>query len=534
MTGQGVELRQYYRAVVKRLWLVALLTVVIAGGIYWRTSTQPTKYSTASTLLVTSLPFTAPISSVPGGSASGGSPSSGGGRNTAAVTNDIVRLASSTAVAERVAKVLGLKVNDVRKALSAEDVNGTDLVMLKGTSTDREMAQKLANASAQQFIAFYRDVNQRNAREIRLFIERQLAETRARLEASDRAIAAYKQRNGFVDLTQFISSASTQAAAVETDQQSTRLELREIEAKLAQAAQRLAKEPLTRTTVTDLENSPVFQQVQSALTKLEIDRAELSQRYTPLHPKMVQLESEVAALKARLTTEARTILGRQQSQVNPTYDNLVSTMVTLEIDRAAARARLGALGASRGFYRSQLSRLTGVERELQGLIRENGILDELYGDLSDKRTEALLREQEAAFQPAGVTIAEAASLPFAPEGRGLPLRTGIGALAGLLLGMMAAIFLETSDDRIRGTRDAERTLGAPVLAEVPDMAPPRVAPTGTALLIGVVLMVVVGGSVVVARTATQPLLDGGAAVSVLHRLGSGIDTLSSRLVQAIR
>lgn len=530
MTGQGVGLRQYYRAVVKRLWLVALLTIVIAGGIYWRTSSQPTAFSAASTLLVTQLPITAPMSSVPGAAG----PSSSSSRSNNVAVNDVIQLASSQTVAERVANVLGLKAGDVRKALKTEVVRGTDLVKISGTSADREMTQKLANTAAQQFVAFYREVNQRNAREIRLFIDGQLADTRSRLDASDRSIEAYKQRNGFVDLNQVVSSASQQAAGIESDQQTTALRLREINAKLAQAAQRLAKEPFTRVTIRDIEHNPVFQQLQSELTRLEVERAELSQRYTPLHPKMVQLEGQVAALKERLLREARTILGKEQSQVNPVHDMLVDQMVTLEIDRAATQARLGGLTVSRRHYRTQLAALSGVERGLEGLVRENKILEELYGQLADKHTEAILREQEAAFQPAGVTVAEAASLPAAPEGRGLPLRTGIGGLVGLLLGLMAAIFLETSDDRIRSAQDAERTLGAPVLAEVPDMAPPRVAPAATALMIGIVLMVLVGGSVVVARTTAEPQIGRGAAVSVLLHLGRGIDTLTSRLAQAIR
>ena len=534
MGGSGVEFRQYYRAVVKRLWLVLLLAAVIAVGVYWRITSQPAKYTaTAKVMLTTNNLLNAPTTSASVTSTSSGG-SSGKADNT--VMNTAIAVITSQPVAERVAKDVGMtNWREVQKSLAAEKVAGTNMIAVTATSANRELAPKVANAAARHFVSFFRDANRRDYRDIRLFIASQLTKARGALESSDQQIQQAKERYAFVDLAAAMGQASSELAATRDDMEATRLRIREDSAKIAAAAARLGNEKINRVYSTEVEDNPVYEQLQSRLTTLEVERAELSQRYTARHPKMIQVEGSIGTIKAALAKEARTIVGREVNAINPIHDQLLTEIATLQVDRAAAAARLAALGVSLRSRQSAVSALPSVERRLNGLVRENEILNENYALLAERHQEALLRENEAGFVPAGVQVLEPGILPSAPVSARVPLFTGAGALIGLLLGAIAAIVMESSDDKIRSAQDAERTLGAPVLAQVPDMAPQRTAPGGTVFLIALLLTLMLGGTLVAARSSTtESAAAGGASVSILVRLGRSLDGLTARVGQVIR
>lgn len=530
MSGQGLEMRHYYRAIAKRLWLVLLLMVLIAGGVYWRTGAEPPQYVATTTLLVTAHVVQPPASMTGAQQNAGGT-----SRGNQTLIRDIVTLLQTRPIAERVTGVLSLPAGDFRRGVKIEEVRGTNLIKVRATANDRNLPARLANTTAEQFVTYYRNVNRRDMREMRTFLGNELARTRAELDASDRLIQAYKERYRFVDLSVLVGQVSEDLASLRRDRQTTAILLKETEARLAAATARFNREALTRVTERSTENNSVFQQLQSRLTALELQRTELSQKYTPLHPRMQELKGELAEVKRQLMSQARYVLGKEVTGINPVHEQLLTQIAALQVDRAAMAARPRALTVEEQSRQANLLPLARQQRELGALLRDNLALTLNYSALAQLFQDARLRENEAGFVPAGVQVVEAAVTPAAPEAAGLPVRVGVGALVGLLLGLMAAIVLETSDDRIRSPREAERVLGVPVLAEVPDMAPPRVAPAGAAVVIGLIFTLLIGTSIVVARTTSESTFGStGAPVSMLVRLGRGIDGFAAWVGQAAR
>ncbi|MFW6075601.1 MAG: YveK family protein [Chloroflexota bacterium] len=66
---------------------------------------------------------------------------------------------------------------------------------------------------------------------------------------------------------------------------------------------------------------------------------------------------------------------------------------------------------------------------------------------------------------------EEASAPATPSGPRVMLNTVAGGLVGALAGVALAFFLVYRDDTIKSIEDAERYLGGPVLAGIPDNSP---------------------------------------------------------------
>lgn len=119
-----------------------------------------------------------------------------------------------------------------------------------------------------------------------------------------------------------------------------------------------------------------------------------------------------------------------------------------EADREDVRAARRAAVA-------ELRRMTPSERE-----GPEGI--ELRERIGNLRALELL-------QTGNVEIVEEADPPSAPSGGSVARSTALGGLAGLILGLAAALLLERLDRRLRSGREIEAAFGAPVLASVPPL-----------------------------------------------------------------
>jgi len=134
-----------------------------------------------------------------------------------------------------------------------------------------------------------------------------------------------------------------------------------------------------------------------------------------------------------------------------------------EIDATDLRGRVAALNADRRAISQRLSAATNdqtratLTTELTTIGTRIGILEEQLAELGSP--ESLKRS--------GGEIVEPATLPTSPSSPN-HLRDGLLALfIGLALGAGVAFMRERFDERLVGSSDLERQLGAPVLATIP-------------------------------------------------------------------
>jgi uncharacterized protein involved in exopolysaccharide biosynthesis len=482
-------LGQYARAVRRRWWLPLLLAVLAVTGVYYRIGHVPPLYETSAVLLMT-----APPSAVGAGEAATFRPAG------ETVRSDIRELLRTRVIAGAVARRLGLTdPGQVQRGITVTTPRDSALIRIHARHRTPEGAQRLANATADELIQFFRRANSLDARESRRFIEAQLAQVRRQLEASERRLLA-AQRLSTIEGGPGAIVSSYYAAV--TALEDARRALREAEARLAFSRARLAQEEPTMVSETARLDNPVFTQIQGRLTTLELEQLELSEVYTPEHPRMQRLTAQVAQLRARLARESQTLIGRETRATNPIHARLINDIVTYEVERAAAQARIAALEQTLPRRRAAVAALPPAQMRLAALTREHEVLQTNYGLLAQRLQEAILRENVTGFFPAALQVVERAALPAEPRPSSLPRTAAAGALAGLVLGLLAAITLESADDKIRTREDAERALGVPVLSEVPDVQP-RLAPAVPVIALGVIL-VLLAGLLVGARASWSP------------------------------
>jgi uncharacterized protein involved in exopolysaccharide biosynthesis len=520
MTAQALELRHYLRAITNRVWLVVLAVAVAISAVYWQAGGAPTQYTASTTLLVT-----APVVSSPASVLT----ESGFQSNFETVANDIMHLLTSRAIAERVAQRLQLTGPDyVQRTVRVAPVRGTSFIRVTAATTSPELSANLANAVAQEGIAYFRSANRASTSEARRFVEQQLDQARARLDASERAIRAFKEVRQIPSLEAVSSQLMSQITQGQAELDQVEIARRENEARIAAAKARMEREQeiivASRATI----ENPAFQRIQQRLIELEIQRAQLAQVYTPQHPRMEQITREIADVRGRLMNEARTSIAQEITQTNPVRARLTSDLLGLEVERVALEARLAGLRTAQQRRRVAAMTIPAAEAEFNRLMREHRVLEANYTALAARYQEILLREHQAGFFPAGLQVVETALPPAHAAPTATPRTAAAAGAVGLVLGLMAALFLEAIDDRARSAEDVERTLGAPVLAQVPAHGRPRVAPAATVALVLVVLLVAAG--VVWAATGGS---DGWLSTVVFRGAWNIVDSVTGTVHQTV-
>jgi Mrp family chromosome partitioning ATPase len=217
--------------------------------------------------------------------------------------------------------------------------------------------------------------------------------------------------------------------------------------------------------VSQVVSSPLIIQLRAQEAELMRQEAQLSSKYGPRHPKMVDIESQKQNLEDKITQEAARIGGSAKNDVD------------------VARANVGSLAAS----------LKSLEKNASSDSLKRVKLKALEANAASTRTmyEAFVTRLRETQGSIGLPNARIISTASAPEHASSPKRTLIAAASipvGLLIGLLFALIAErgapvTQYRPYRRFQPAPATVaaapdplrGATVLGDIPDYASLRAA-----------------------------------------------------------
>ena len=237
------------------------------------------------------------------------------------------------------------------------------------------------------------------------------------------------------------------------------------------------------------------------LQQLELTLDALRARgFTDKHPDIIITLQELA--------EVRESMKSAEQPKEETATNMVARQALAQGSRAAVRVKNGTAEIARlqkqvDELRAQVEGTPRVAEQLEALHRRHTQLTENLRDYNNRRLQAevqanlerrQLGEQFRVLEPA-----------FPPTQPSSPNRLVIivtALMAGISLGVAAAVVAETADSSVHAPQDLQRELGIPVLAAIPNilLAPDIAARRrrwirNLAASIGVVSFCLVGGAV---------------------------------------
>ena len=176
---------------------------------------------------------------------------------------------------------------------------------------------------------------------------------------------------------------------------------------------------------------------------------DLSQRYRPKHPRLIQAKSELAQLQGNFDSTIKDIITN-----NPTeaiYWN--SNMKGLEDASIADRVQ---------------NELTLIEARTNVLQREGENQSALFDTVRKQMLEADIGKENA---PITVDIDQPADLPDKPAKPPKTLIVALAAVGGFALGVLLVFGLHSLDNSLKTVAEVEQRLGLPVLGSLPLIKP---------------------------------------------------------------
>lgn len=216
------------------------------------------------------------------------------------------------------------------------------------------------------------------------------------------------------------------------------------------------------------EAEPELTNEQELLVELESDLSVARSIFSPSNPRVTNLESQVAALRARI--DAAELAASQNENAPRTPETTAIEISLAEIDSRAATLAQEIADAREELQslRSSIQRTPSNGITLSGMEREQENIQDLYnasvGRLAQAQTSLNI---VAAAKGERITVLEAAAVPSKPAS---PNRTQISLLGiGAGLGLAAGFFflLELLNQTVRRPADIVRKLEITPLATIP-------------------------------------------------------------------
>lgn len=331
--------------------------------------------------------------------------------------------------------------------LSVDAVRLSQLVRINFESEDPKLAALVANTVADAYIGADRDAKFTMTQQANEWLQQRTQSLRDKLSTSEKALQAYREKQGIVSLS---GSAQTVIG-----QQIGEVTQRLVEAKARRAEAASAYEQMK--TVVDGDYSSVPAVVRNAAvgeakkqeSTAALKVAELQQRYGSEHPRMVQALSELKVAHENTLRQMQ----------------MVATSLTREYEsaRATERALEGALSSARGAVQN----VNRQEFQLGVLEREVESNKQLYDMFMNRAKET---HESSDLQSAVARVVDQAVTPQFPVKPKKGQIIAIALVLGLFAGVLVSLLLDMLDNTVKGIEDAERRFHVPVLSALPKLA----------------------------------------------------------------
>jgi succinoglycan biosynthesis transport protein ExoP len=332
--------------------------------------------------------------------------------------------------------------------VSIAPIRNSQLVDVKFRSPDPVLAARVANELVKQFIAQTQELKFKASKETSGWLAQQLEEQRKHVEASELALQQYREEQDAVSLDDRqnivvqkladLNGAVTKAKMKRIERESEYNQLRSLE-----------NSPESLDTFPAILANGFIQQLKSELSQLEAQQAQLGEKLGGKHPDMIKVASAIESARVKLDAEIAKVVQSVRNEYLAAQAEEESLMVALNAQKNDALAQ-----NRKGINYGALQRDAATNRQLfEGLLqraKETGVSGEL--------------------KPTNIRIVDSAEVPRSPV---LPRRRSdllMAVLAGGVLAVGFALFLEYLDNRIKSPEEIIAHLGMPCLGLVPMIA----------------------------------------------------------------
>jgi capsular exopolysaccharide synthesis family protein len=480
-SSQQIDLRDYWRVLVKRRWIVItfLLVVVVATAIFSLTET-PIYRGTAQLLIEKNTLNVLPTNEMVVVDTSG--PEFYKTQNKILESRSLAREvikrlnlvlhpelkdelqkkgdASLTVISEAPSAPGTASIDDSAivgsflKRLKVELIRDSRLVSVGFESFDPSLAAQVANTLVQAYIDWNLGLRIKAQQNVSIFLDDQVKEARRRLEASEQALQQYREKYGVA----VISGQTGKGAGGQQDV--SRQKLMQVNAQWVDAikhrieveieyknALEFLKDAEKAESIPEAVNNPVIIAIKQQEVNLLREKAEKSEKFGPKHHIMVSLNQEIENLRKKKLAEIKNIVEAMKAKYNEalTQEHSLQGLLVSSQNETISRDK--------------------VAIQYQVLEQEAESNRSLYDMLLKRLKETNVTEESRAINIHVVDMADIPKVPVKPR---IKLNILLAVLTGLIMGGGLAFFMEYLDNTIKTPEDLKNHFNLPYLGSVPN------------------------------------------------------------------
>ncbi|HWR59938.1 MAG TPA: polysaccharide biosynthesis tyrosine autokinase [Thermodesulfovibrionales bacterium] len=329
-------------------------------------------------------------------------------------------------------------VKDLRETTNAEEnPRQTNIIKLSYTSTNAELAKDVANGLVQAFLEQTIAFKAEEASRTLDFLDQQLENIKKDLDVAERNLEAFKRTTGVVLLDAESQELIRKYSETEKTRAEAMLQKKQIEFALTSLKDAMTRQQTYSPSV--FRDDPLISGMAAKAAELEVQKQSLLAEYTTAHPTVRTLQEQIDQI---------------QRNIQVTYETGLKNSDRMESNITGQLA----------IYEAQLKRLPSRERELARLIRVFKVNADIYTFLLQKREETRIAR---ASTISNIDIVDPAITPDEPVRPKKLLYIFLGLVAGTMISVFAAFFMEYLDDTIKDAETAKRELQVPLLTVIP-------------------------------------------------------------------
>ena len=347
----------------------------------------------------------------------------------------------------------------VESNITTSPFKNTEILQLKVKGKSPEQAQKANRLLVETFLLRMTELSRVEQTATKNFLQTRTDAAKQDLDKAETALQDYKIENKILTPSDSSKLFLDRIALAEKEAAVNRIELGTAQAKLNAANSILGGEGR------NIADNRTVQAYNAQLAKLEAERISYLDKYTEKHPRMIELNDQIAELKAKIQEETRKVAALQAPSDNAVHQRLVSSKFQSEGELIVAQQKAALLQEVIDQNNRDLEQLPAVEKGYVKVARDAQVANELYVMLAKRLEESKVAE---VMQPNNVQVVDEPTLPEKPisprKGRTLVL----AALLGILLSSGYIVAMELMNRTIRTEEDVKNYLALPVMGAIPD------------------------------------------------------------------
>lgn len=346
----------------------------------------------------------------------------------------------------------------LEKRVTTNPFKDTEIMEVKVNAKTAEDAQKANQLLVNGFLSRLTDLVRGEQKTTRLFIEERVKSSKQELNDAETKVTEFKKENNVLSPDDQIKMAADKLSLVDKLRAENQVALEAAKARNSAVSGQLQNNSAS------IADNNVITAYQKRLAELEAERIDYLDKYTEKHPKVVEVNKEIAGLRRSMDEEINKIASLQTSSTNQVHQGLLADKFKSEAEMNVAQSNLNTISQLEERYNKDVQALSETEQQYLSLLRDARVAQEIYVMLAKRLEEAKVAEVAVSTE---VQVVDDPTLPEKPIKPKKALTLVLSFLLGLFGSSGFVIARELMNRTIKTSDDVETYLGLPVLAQVP-------------------------------------------------------------------